>query len=1043
LFSRDAPAERGSPRSAGASRLNEVLANNVVTGYTVREVACAYPGDLAIMPRLLVVLTLLISLPPAFGQDIPLSPEQSAARIALPEGFRVSLFAGEPDVRKPIAMTTDERGRLWVVESHSYPNWLTDGGPGHDRVLIFEDRAGKGHFDSCKVFLDSGTNLSGIAVGFGGVWLCATPQLLFIPIRPGTDKPAGPAEVMLDGWDLKAKHNVFNSLVWGPDGWLYGCNGIMSQSRLGKPGTPDKDRVAINCGVWRYHPTKKLVEAFAHGTTNPWGLDFDERGELFITNCVIKHLFHVIPGAHYVRMYGQDLNPNCYGLLESCADHIHWAGGDWTSSRGGQGAHGDSGGGHAHAGALIYQGDNFPEQYRGRIFMGNLHGNRVNMDVLERHGSGYVAHHGQDFLMAHDAWFRCLVLTAAHDGGIYVADWHDTGECHNNDKTHPSGRIYKVTFGQVAPKAVDLSTASDEELVRLQTDRNDWNARQARRLLQERAGAGKLDGKARMFLKKLVSSDQASQQLRCLWALHVTGGVEEAELLRLLDNPNEVLRGWAIRLLLEDRRASDLVQTRLEQLARREPSPWVRLALASGLQRLPVAQRWSMAEGLLGHAEDAGDANLPLMLWYGVEVLAPADPERTADLLARTRLALVRQYLARRLTALSDKAAAARGQASLVRLLASSGDAEIQQDVLRGMHEALQGQRQLTAPEGWAAAADKLAASAAAEVREKAVFLSVVFGDAKAVAQLRRTVADTTLDDSARRNALQTLVEARAPDLLPLLRGLLSDRALRRPVLQSLATIRDPETPALILKLYPALGDAEKADAIATLSSRPEYALALLEAMERNQVPRRDLSAYAVRQLLNLKDKNLTEKIHKVWGTIRPTSQEKKTQLAHYLNVVPPDALKKADRSHGRALFAKNCASCHALFGEGGRIGPELTGSQRDKPEYVLNKVLDPSAVVAKDYQMIVITTGDGRTLSGLIKEENDKALTLQTATEAIRLAKSDIEERRQSTQSLMPDGLLAQLKDEEVRDLIAYLAGAEQVSLPKQTPSANRESRP
>jgi putative membrane-bound dehydrogenase-like protein len=991
------------------------------------------------MHRLLVALFLLVSSLPAAGQDTPLTPEQSAARIKLPEGFRVSLFAGEPDVLKPIAMTTDERGRLWVVESHSYPNWLTNGGPGRDRVLIFEDRAGKGHFDSCKVFLDNGTNLSGITVGFGGVWLCATPNLLFIPARPGEDRPAGPAQVVLDGWDLKARHNVFNTLVWGPDGWLYGCNGILSQSRIGRPGTPDRDRVAINCGVWRYHPTRKSVEAFAHGTTNPWGLDFDERGEMFITNCVIKHLFHVISGAHYVRMYGQDLNPYCYGLLESCADHIHWAGGNWTTSRGGQGAHGESGGGHAHAGALVYQGDNFPPQYRGRVFMGNLHGNRVNMDVLERRGSGYVAHHGQDFLMAHDSWFRCLVLTAAPDGGVYVADWHDTGECHNYDKTHPSGRIYKVTFGLPAARAVDLSKASDTELVKLQLGKDDWHVRQARRVLQERAASDKLTNKTRLLLKELLHSKVATHRLRGLWALHVTGGVEEAELLRLLESPDEVLRGWVVRLLLEDRRASEAVQARLVRLVQSEPSPWVRLALAAGLQRLPAEQRWTVAEGLLGHGEDAGDANLPLMLWYGVEALGPADPDRAAGLLGKAKVALVRQHLARRLTSLPDRAAA-RGQAALVRLLAAA-DSEVQRDVLRGMHEALQGQRQLPMPEGWAAVARKLEGSPTAEVREKVLFLSVLFGDAGALARLRKTIADPAVDEAARRSALQTLVEARAADLLPLLRGLVSDRVLRRQALQALATVRDPETPALILKLYPKLGDAEKADALATLSSRPEYALALLEAMERNQVPRRDLSAYAVRQLLALNDKKLTEKIHKVWGAIRPPSQEKKAQLARYLNVVPPDALKKADRSHGRALFVKNCATCHTLFGEGARIGPELTGSQRGNPEYLLNKLLDPSAVVAKDYQMVVLTTSDGRTLSGLVKEENDRALTLQTATQAIRLAKTDVEERRQSTQSLMPDNLLTPLKDEEVRDLIAYLAGDGQVPLPKQ--AEDRPGRP
>src|SRR5262245_11252456 len=214
------------------------------------------------MSRLILAAFLVLTTASlAFTEEPPCSPQRSAERIKLPEGLRATLFAGEPDLVKPIAMTLDDRGRLWVVESHSYPNWLPEGKQGRDRILIFEDKKGSGHFDSCKVFWDKGTNLSGIAVGFGGVWLCAAPHLLFIPVRPGEDKPAAAPKVFLDGWDcMKAKHNVFNTLTWGPDGWLYGCNGIQATSYIGRPGTPKEKRVALNCGVWRYHPVKETFE---------------------------------------------------------------------------------------------------------------------------------------------------------------------------------------------------------------------------------------------------------------------------------------------------------------------------------------------------------------------------------------------------------------------------------------------------------------------------------------------------------------------------------------------------------------------------------------------------------------------------------------------------------------------------------------------------------------------------------------------------------------------------------------------------------------
>jgi putative membrane-bound dehydrogenase-like protein len=605
------------------------------------------------MPRSLLAALLLFA--PHATADEPMPPEKSVARMKLPEGFLVRLVAGEPTLIKPIAMTTDDRGRLWVVESHSYPHWLTDKTEGKDRVLILDDPRGDGNY-RCTVFWDKGANLSGIALGFGGVWLCATPNLLFVPVKPGEDKPAGPPEVVLDGWDLNAKHNVFNDLTWGPDGWLYGCNGILSNSLVGKPGAPKAERVALNCGVWRYHPTKKVFEEYASGTTNPWGLDFDDYGEMFITNCVIKHLFHVVPGARFVRMYGQDIHPNTYGLIESCADHIHWAGGNWTTSRGGEGAHGEAGGGHAHAGALVYLGDNWPAEYRNHIFMCNIHGNRVNQDILERHGSGYVAKHGKDFLMAHDAWFRGLCLTMAPDGGVFVADWHDTGECHNNDKTHPSGRIYKVTYGQPKRVAVDLAKLSDAELVKLQSHRNDWWVRHARRLLQERAAKGELSKEvAPRLLAMLTDEKDAPRKLRALWALHAIGAADLALLDRLLDGPDEAVRVWAVRLLVEDKaRLSPKLPARLAAVARKEKAASVRLALASALQRIEPKLRWALAEALAAHAEDAADAYLPLMLWYGVEPLVAADPDRAAELLLKTKVPLVRQYIARRIAAMAE-----------------------------------------------------------------------------------------------------------------------------------------------------------------------------------------------------------------------------------------------------------------------------------------------------------------------------------------------------------------------------------------------------
>lgn len=604
-----------------------------------------------------VISSLLVVGGIAFSADAPapVAVNEAAAKMTLPKGFQVSLFAGEPDVVQPIAFTFDDRGRLWVVESLSYPAWTTDGSEGRDRIVIFEDTDNDGRFDSKKIFWDKGTNLAGIEYGFGGVWLCATPNFLFLPDRNGDDKPDGPPQVLLDGWDLKAKHNVFNALTWGPDGWLYGANGILSNSKLGKPGTPEDKRIDFNCGIWRYHPTEHKFEVYAWGFTNPWGIDFDELGQMFITNCVIKHLFHVMPGGHYTRMFGQDLNTNTYELIESCADHIHWGGGKWTESRGGGGVHDKPGGGHAHVGCMIYQADNWPKQYQGRLFTCNVHGNRVNQDALKRYGSGYVASHGKDFLFANDTWFRGLELKYGPDGGVFMTDWSDTGECHDakvEECEKGTGRIYKITYGTAArPTIGDLQKLSSLELARLQSHKNRWFADHARRVLQERAHDGKVDTAAVTHLKKLLDSQAKTPlRLRALWTLYSIGVFGDVDLLAILDDEDDAVRGWSIRLLAQgERESSRAIATLFEQMAASETSASVRLELAAALQRLPIEHRLPIASALSQHTDDSNDAHIPLMIWYGVEAAVPKDRTGSLQFIAKSKIPLLRQFAARRL----------------------------------------------------------------------------------------------------------------------------------------------------------------------------------------------------------------------------------------------------------------------------------------------------------------------------------------------------------------------------------------------------------
>jgi putative membrane-bound dehydrogenase-like protein len=450
-------------------------------------------------------------LPPADDVKFAgLTGEEAAKEMTMRPGFTAKLFAGEPDIQQPIAFCIDDRGRLWVAEGYTYPKRAPEG-EGRDRILVFEDSNGDGKFDKRHVFMEKLNLVSGLEVGFGGVWIGAAPHLLFVPVKDWNEpKPAGEPKILLDGWDYtRDTHETLNTFMWGPDGWLYGCHGVFCPSLVGKPGAAEKERQWVDAAVWRYHPTKHVFEVFAEGTSNPWGIDFDQYGQCFIEACVVPHIWHMIQGARYERQGGEHYSttieqtaqnerhrdpksrkpnyPYFYDHIKTIGDHVHWAGAKGPHA--GNSRSDAAGGGHAHAGLLIYQGDSWPEEYQGKIFMNNIHGQRINMDVPKRKGSGYVASHGADFINFNDKWSQVLNLLTDQDGSVYMIDWYDKNQCHHNQvdgHDRSNGRIFKVTYNNQKTTKVDLQSKSDEELAQMQLHKNDWYARHARRILQER-----------------------------------------------------------------------------------------------------------------------------------------------------------------------------------------------------------------------------------------------------------------------------------------------------------------------------------------------------------------------------------------------------------------------------------------------------------------------------------------------------------------------------------------------------------------------------
>ncbi|MFO0881756.1 MAG: PVC-type heme-binding CxxCH protein [Gemmataceae bacterium] len=966
-----------------------------------------------------------------------LPPKKAAEVMSVPPGFKVQLFAGEPDVVQPIALCLDDRGRVWVAEAYSYPIRRPEK-EAKDRIVIFEDTNGDGTFDKRTVFMEGLNLVSGLEVGFGGVWIGAAPHFMFVPMKD--DKPTGKPIILLDGWGYQDTHETLNTFLWGPDGWLYGCHGVFTHSRVGKPGTPDEKRIPINAGIWRYHPTRHVFEVFAQGTSNPWGLDFNDWGQAFCEACVIPHNWHIIQGARYQRQAGAHFNPHTYDDIKTIAVHRHYVG---PTPHGGNERSDSAGGGHAHCGTMIYLGGTWPAKYRNQMFMGNIHGRRLNVDALAPKGSGWEANRAPDFLLANDAFARFINLQSGPDGNAYLIDWYDRQACHHGDPKiwdRSTGRIFKISYGDGRATPVDLGKLSSAELVKLQLHENDWYVRHARRLLQERysvpvppGGDQSAARGVRADLEKIAFEHKdETRRLRGLWALQVTGGLTDEQVVRGFTDASAWVRAWTIQLAMESGRPRFLHT--LAELARKDPSPVVRLYLASAAGRLPLTERWEIVEGLASHGEDATDHNLPLMVWYALEPLAEVDAGRALALAGRAKLPQLLPFMVRRISGVGSE----RGVPLLVEALGRAEDDALRLGYLRGIEMGLKGQRKVPMPASWPKVATALYGSKSREVRDAATTLAVRFGDAQAFTALRGIVADGKAPLEARREALAALTENADGGLPPLLHQLVGQAELRAEAIRALASFDDPKTPQVLLGVYGSLDPAGRRAVVNTLAARAGYARALLDAIGAKKIPANDLSAEVVRQLRNLNDASLEKRIGEVWGVVRSTPADRRAVIKKYTSLLKRPMVQP-DAAMGRTLFQKHCAQCHTLFAEGGKVGPDITGANRGSLDYLLENIFDPSAVIQKEYAMTVLNLASGRVVSGIVKEENERTVTVVTQNETLVLPKKDIEDRQTSSQSMMPDDVVKKLSDRELADLIAYLQSPVQV-LPLATAETARE---
>jgi putative membrane-bound dehydrogenase-like protein len=850
---------------------------------------------------------------------------------------------------------------------------------------------------------------------------------MYVPIKEGEDKPAGPPQVLLDGWHYEDTHETLNAFMWGPDGWLYGCHGVFTHSRVGKPGTPDDQRIPINAGVWRYHPTKHIFEVFAHGTSNPWGLDFDEHGQMFIEACVVPHAFHIVQGGRYDRQAGEHFNKHTYADIKTIADHLHWQGQDqWKANNRSDAV----GGGHAHCGLMIYQGGAWPQEFCKNLIIGNVHGHRFNMDILKPKGSSFIASHGPDFIHANDAWARFINIKSGPDGNAYFLDWYDKQACHTGDVNiwdRSNGRIYKISYRGTKPVTrIDLAKLSDKDLVELQTHKNDWYVRHARRLLQERAARKMLEPQTSGALARVAfRAPDSTHRLHALWALHAIGTLNLIQITEAVNDKDPYIRAWAIQFAAESKDAPQQTVFTFLNMANSDPSPVVRLYLASALQRMPQDLLASnILAALLHHAEDSNDPNLPLMYWYAAEPFADVYTSRALELAVEAKIPILLPFMVRRVAS----AATPEAMALVVKTLAKEGDTSRQLAILRAINEALKGHRQVPMPAAWSELSASLTHSKDAGIRARATALAVTFGDPKAFAELRRVVAARDADLASRQSALAALLGARDKELAAILLKLIDDKPLRSAAIRGLAIYDEPQTPAVLVGAYPTLTAEEKRDALTTLASRPAFGKALMEAVAVKSLPASDVPAEIVRQLRILNDKTLDARIAEVWGIVRATPADRLKLIADWkkkLNaqVQPPDL------PLGRAIFAKTCQQCHTLYGVGGKVGPDITGSNRGNLDYLLENILDPSAVIPNEYKATVFALKNGRVVTGIVRGETPAAFTVVTQNETLTLPRDEIDEHKISDVSMMPDDILRTVNETEFRALVAYLRS------PNQTP--------
>ena len=972
-----------------------------------------------------------------------LSPAESQKKFQVPDGFEVRLFAAEPDVVNPVAMTWDGRGRLWVVELYEYPLGAAVGTKPRDRVKIFEDTDNDGRSDKVTVFADGLNLATGILLGDGGAYVGQAPELLFLQDTDGDDV-ADKRTVLMNGFGLEDRHELLNGFTWGPDGWLYMTHGVFTHSKVKRAEEPKGEGVTMNAAVARFHPRTKRFEVFADGTSNPWGVDFDREGNAFVSACVIDHLFHTAAGGLYVRQAGSPAHPYAYELLPSIVDHKHLMA--------------------AYAGVQVYQGDQYPEEYKGTILMGNIHDNAVHQDRLTRNGASFKASFLKDFVRANDGWFRPVSTQVGPDGAVWLMDWYDKYPCYQNANADPEGvdrergRIWRVVYTgkehgkKMAshPQGLDLEKSSSAALVKALAHPNAWQRRTAQRLLSERRDRGARE----LLLGLLRGGKDLESRLASLWTLHGSEQLDEAVLDGLVVDPEPAIRVWAARLTGERPESADSSISRLETLAG-DPNAGVRFAVGVAIRQFvsgsltvntPPRTRGidpgAAIAKLVQASADGKDPLVSFMIWMAAEPMVVADPGAAFGWLAENgmpALPLSKVLTAKMARRLCDtrKPEMLDHVIDFVRSLPESA-APLILGALDGLIEGQKGKAILPA-KPTSVFLEGLARQSNKDIVARAEVLGSMWGDAKAMAGMLAKINDASASEADRVKALGTARQLKNDTARDAVLQMLTSReseTLKIEGVRALAEIGGDRVGEFLIERWRSYPPGLRRAVSETLVSRSRWLANLLSAIEQKHISAGDMPATVVRSLVHSKDDLVRNRALVAIGRVREANVDKLSVILAKKKVVLSGAF---DLAAGHEVAKRTCLVCHKLHGEGAEVGPDLTGVGRSTLDALLSNTIDPNQIIGKGYENVEVETKDGRAISGRLVEDTQVRVRLLAAGPKEEVVgRSDVVSMRVSELSVMPEGL-EQMPDADFRNLIWYILNPPQDERPL-TPERRKE---